>query len=314
MDFQNRQYDPQIGRFLGVDPLAEETDIMSPYTAMNNDPVLNVDPLGLQGINYMATPAGEDAARSTAAYYSSLTYALEHPFGDPLLEAAYKPWGTGGSGGQITLYGAQAQAAWAMMTGQEVPTPQGAVAVNDIGGQAGFTKDQVLDAGYILDGEDGKYFYSHEWTEGDNHSLNRQGIKLVKSQSNEAGVLNLAGAISVAVEGLAEALAATGVGAVVSTNAKAFSNRYGSFINRNAGNQPIIIVGILTNLAAGYIYSKGGNRNIWPDQYPKPDPRDVDWKQGDQELADGITGKDVPRGPSTPNNLIKKWFRDKRPR
>jgi RHS repeat-associated protein len=39
MNFHNRQYDPQIGRFLSVDPAAEATFSLSPYTAMNNDPV-----------------------------------------------------------------------------------------------------------------------------------------------------------------------------------------------------------------------------------------------------------------------------------
>lgn len=48
MDFHNRQYDPQLGRFLSIDPLAEATANLSPYTAMNNDPANQVDPLGLQ--------------------------------------------------------------------------------------------------------------------------------------------------------------------------------------------------------------------------------------------------------------------------
>jgi RHS repeat-associated protein len=47
MDFHNRQYDPQIGRFLSVDPKAEVTLNLSPYMAMNNDPVSLSDPLGL---------------------------------------------------------------------------------------------------------------------------------------------------------------------------------------------------------------------------------------------------------------------------
>lgn len=53
MDFHNRQYDPQLGRFLSVDPLAASTAGMSPYTGMNNNPVSVVDPLGLRG-EYLA--------------------------------------------------------------------------------------------------------------------------------------------------------------------------------------------------------------------------------------------------------------------
>jgi hypothetical protein len=49
MNFHNRQYDPQIGRFLGVDPLAAATGNMSSYAGMNNNPANVVDPLGLMG-------------------------------------------------------------------------------------------------------------------------------------------------------------------------------------------------------------------------------------------------------------------------
>ncbi len=50
MDFNARQYDPQIGRFLGVDPLAVRggQDMFSPYAAMGNAPESMVDPNGMQ--------------------------------------------------------------------------------------------------------------------------------------------------------------------------------------------------------------------------------------------------------------------------
>ncbi len=55
MDFSNRQYDPQIGRFLGVDPLADNggQEILSPYSAMANNPLLFVDPDGLENTVYL---------------------------------------------------------------------------------------------------------------------------------------------------------------------------------------------------------------------------------------------------------------------
>ncbi len=48
MDFQARQYDPQIGRFLGVDPLAASKGqkVQSSYTAMGNNPGMMIDPDG----------------------------------------------------------------------------------------------------------------------------------------------------------------------------------------------------------------------------------------------------------------------------
>jgi len=48
MDFQARQYDPQLGRFLGIDPLAYSggQQMYSPYAAMGNAPGEMIDPNG----------------------------------------------------------------------------------------------------------------------------------------------------------------------------------------------------------------------------------------------------------------------------
>lgn len=50
MDFHNRAYDPQLGRFLALDALADKggQQAMSPFHAMGCDPVNMVDPLGLE--------------------------------------------------------------------------------------------------------------------------------------------------------------------------------------------------------------------------------------------------------------------------
>ncbi|RYD97758.1 MAG: RHS repeat-associated core domain-containing protein [Sphingobacteriales bacterium] len=50
MDFHNRQYDPQLGRFLSLDPLADAggQQVLSPYHAMACSPVMMVDPFGLR--------------------------------------------------------------------------------------------------------------------------------------------------------------------------------------------------------------------------------------------------------------------------
>jgi RHS repeat-associated protein len=41
-----RTFDPQVGRFLQIDPKIESAEPWSPYTAMLNNPVLHADPLG----------------------------------------------------------------------------------------------------------------------------------------------------------------------------------------------------------------------------------------------------------------------------
>ena len=53
MDFQARQYDPQLGRFLGIDALADagRQQYLSPYHAMGCNPVTLIDPLGLKSFN-----------------------------------------------------------------------------------------------------------------------------------------------------------------------------------------------------------------------------------------------------------------------
>jgi RHS repeat-associated protein len=61
------------------------------------------------------------------------------------------------------------------------------------------------------------------------------------------------------------------------------------------------------------VASKGGDRNVWPTgEYPKPNPKDIDWSKGDSELADSITGSGVAKGGGTAWNQMKKWFNRKR--
>jgi RHS repeat-associated protein len=46
-DYGARNYDPAIGRWMNIDPLADERDWMTPYNYVQNNPLSKIDPYGL---------------------------------------------------------------------------------------------------------------------------------------------------------------------------------------------------------------------------------------------------------------------------
>ena len=68
-----RFYDSDLGRFLGVDPLAEKYYYLSPYVFVGDNPILNIDPDGKQII-----PVASNRERSTNTFIK----AVNNQFGE----------------------------------------------------------------------------------------------------------------------------------------------------------------------------------------------------------------------------------------
>jgi RHS repeat-associated protein len=65
-DFGARINDPRIGRWISVDPLASKFPMLTPYQFSSNNPVLNVDLDGLEGVSYRVVKKDELTGEVTA--------------------------------------------------------------------------------------------------------------------------------------------------------------------------------------------------------------------------------------------------------
>ena len=74
-DANARMYDPQIGRFGGIDALGGETSCLSPYQFAYNDPVIFNDPTGMK-----VAPKGGFAqySRAEQEYINQLANPMDH--------------------------------------------------------------------------------------------------------------------------------------------------------------------------------------------------------------------------------------------
>jgi RHS repeat-associated protein len=60
-----RQYDPRIGRWPSLDPIAHLREWVSPYNYVQNNPILRIDPLGSLDDNYIIHEDGTVEVQKT---------------------------------------------------------------------------------------------------------------------------------------------------------------------------------------------------------------------------------------------------------
>lgn len=200
MSFGARQYDPQIGRFLGIDPMAVlgGQDSYSPYAAMGNRPESAVDPNGLQPSMANYSPhtferinGGGADGTGGGSPGSGGTWG-QNVFGDGDLVGAFSQ----GSAEEFAAYVIEQNCTPVLdkilgtgnyrvgANGSVVFTATGGSDDATAGGKSGFTREQVRDASnYILDGEDEKYYHVHYWTS----DLKREGALLLKADQTQDG-------------------------------------------------------------------------------------------------------------------------------
>ena len=94
-DYQARNYDPALGRWMNVDPLSEMSRKTSPYVYALNNPVFFIDPDGMMA-EASSDKSGSDGANSDN--YSGMTTGVKLAFGVSLDSVI-------NSGAAVSFYG-----------------------------------------------------------------------------------------------------------------------------------------------------------------------------------------------------------------
>ncbi len=73
-DYGFRNYDPQIGRFMQLDPLTDDYPFLTPYQYASDDPITNIDVDGLEGCPSVSGMVGYVGNLGSAASASSTIF------------------------------------------------------------------------------------------------------------------------------------------------------------------------------------------------------------------------------------------------
>ena len=142
-DFNARFYDPQLGRFIHVDPLADHPQQIgiSPYAAFNNNPVLYVDPDGRIPIIPLLLKAGTNAAADWFAQTAMNYYFNPETSGNWSASAGDV------NGWQIARSGVEGLIPWKTpggRLGRAALTATGDVTVNYLNDMSGYSTEQAV--------------------------------------------------------------------------------------------------------------------------------------------------------------------------
>jgi len=329
-DLEFRNYDPTLGRMYGVDPVAGKYSSLTPYNYSFNNPVNENDP---SGADPYPTSSNSNLwyNNGAGAYgYPGLSYDdFVPPIGNgqffvpvssfyQMASGDYgnmdKYWHPGD--GRIFWGGYESAA-------REYRHDEDRVRYRDM------TQEQ-FDEKYEREEEEGSnsnttgFVLDIDWKLlPDNSSTHLffkngkylGGIQFIFSQPYNAiacatcptASLANAGRYAIALSASDGALPLGEIAGLALITTVVYKNR---FEIANAVSYSIKLLG-------HSLMSKHGRQNVWPDEYGNPpNTKDVDWTKSDSQLADELSKEngDDRRGPTSSNNIAKKWFRDKRPR